>query len=353
MKYIIENLVEAFAGPAAILCSLDRVIASNKAFDELIALDAPHGFWDSFKSEILGPAELQASRDDGRILEIDNLICSINNKHYLLSSRATPLTHEHLLISFMVQKSPKDTQLAKIADLGDKATRFFHDIRNPLGVIDFHLERQRESLDKCDRASFNHSLNRMKRASSRMIKLVNRINLHSKDELDLEPTDIYSIINNSITLHESLIETLEAKVTIDVEENIPPLLVRSQEIEQIFVNLLSNSLEAIEPSGKIMIRVYRDHSELVVTLWDNGRGIPAESRHEIFKKYYTTKKNGIGLGLSISRFIANTYKGSLSLEPQLPSARGSQFQLRLPIIQSEDGVNSTPIQEKWPPVSEV
>lgn len=145
--------------------------------------------------------------------------------------------------------------------------------------------------------------------------------------------DINQIIRNILLLFE--FELKRSDVFLDFAPVDPPETVYVDEIQvqQILVNLVKNGLDAINesgrPDGHISIRAERQGGELVVSVTDNGPGVPDDLQKQLFNAFFTTKPKGVGLGLSICKSIAAAHGGSLHYEPV--EAGGSRFALHLPM----------------------
>jgi signal transduction histidine kinase len=102
-------------------------------------------------------------------------------------------------------------------------------------------------------------------------------------------------------------------------------------LNQVFMNLIVNAIQAIEGEGRIDVECFREGSSVVVRVRDDGRGIPLEAQSRIFDPGYTTKGVGVGtgLGLSIAYRIAANHGGSLRVKSEV--GKGSEFTLRIPI----------------------
>jgi signal transduction histidine kinase len=114
---------------------------------------------------------------------------------------------------------------------------------------------------------------------------------------------------------------------------LPPLLGDPVQLEQIFVNLLRNACEAVvRPKaavGAVLVATRLEGDSIVVTVDDNGPGIPPEKRDEIFAAFKTSKQEGLGLGLPISRTLTEAHGGSLSVETS--PLGGARFIVQLPL----------------------
>jgi len=148
------------------------------------------------------------------------------------------------------------------------------------------------------------------------------------EEIPKDRCDVNRAINSSIELLNK--EALKRKIRIETELNDVPIVTGSQrEIEQVFINILLNALQAIGKEGRVCIRTYGEDQMVVAEFKDTGPGISEDIRHRIFDPFFTTKPvgEGTGLGLSISSGIVNRIGGTIELE-NAPEG-GSIFRVRL------------------------
>jgi signal transduction histidine kinase len=122
---------------------------------------------------------------------------------------------------------------------------------------------------------------------------------------------------------------------VAIERNYAPtpdVQVDTQLCEQIFVNLINNAYEAMDGHGRLRISVTPEaqymRPGIAVIVEDSGPGVPAESREQIFNPFFTSKKEGVGLGLSIVAKIIDDHRGSIRLES--PPGQGARFHVFLP-----------------------
>ena len=109
----------------------------------------------------------------------------------------------------------------------------------------------------------------------------------------------------------------------------------SDQMHQVLLNLLLNSVQAIEGSGLVRVAVFAQEGggdDAVITVSDTGRGIPAEHLQNIFRPFFTTKGNGTGLGLSLARRIVEEHHGRIEVASS--SGKGTTFSVMLPLRQS-------------------
>jgi signal transduction histidine kinase len=111
-------------------------------------------------------------------------------------------------------------------------------------------------------------------------------------------------------------------------EPMPEVLCQRHQIAQVLLNLLQNAIEALDGAGTVQVRTRFTQGWVEIEVADDGPGLPAQSRAQIFDAFYTTKEEGTGLGLAISRDIAKSHGGSLEA---VAAETGACFRLRLPI----------------------
>jgi signal transduction histidine kinase len=128
--------------------------------------------------------------------------------------------------------------------------------------------------------------------------------------------DVESGIQDTIRIVGSKVKEKNASITVDFEENLPRVNATGGEINQVWLNLIDNALDAIEQSGNIHINVHRELDRVVVCLTDDGPGIPEDTLPKIFDPFYTTKPpgKGTGLGLEIARRLVRRYYGDISVQ---------------------------------------
>jgi len=145
--------------------------------------------------------------------------------------------------------------------------------------------------------------------------------------------NLNEIIKNILLLFEFEIKRTGAELHFFPLHSLEELYVDDIQIQQILVNLVKNSLDAIseagQAGGRIEIRVLSEGADVQVAVSDNGPGVPQALRPRLFDSFFTTKPKGVGLGLAICKSIAAAHGGSLRHEQ--PADGGSRFVLTLPL----------------------
>jgi signal transduction histidine kinase len=152
------------------------------------------------------------------------------------------------------------------------------------------------------------------------------------DEDVIKVVDIHDNLNSTLTLLQN-----KYKERIEIERNyedIPLIECYPGQLNQVFMNIFSNAMDAIEDKGRITINTSRSKESVQISIKDNGKGIPHEYQAKIFEPFFTTKEvgHGTGLGLSISHGIIEKHQGSIKVISE--AGQGSEFIISLPLRQA-------------------
>ena len=213
---------------------------------------------------------------------------------------------------------------AKLAQIGELSARLSHDIRNPLTVIKTTVDILQPQLEE-------HMNEKMKLQCMRLDKAVQQIT-HQVEEL-MNFAKLKSLNKQHISINEILNEVIKKlAVPIDININLPKenTMVYCDKIQMdvVFVNLLQNSIDAMNNLGVIDINCTDNQKELVITVIDSGNGIPADIVPIVFDPLVTTKDSGTGLGLASCKNIIEQHNGTIDVTSQI--GNGTIFTIKLP-----------------------
>ena len=216
----------------------------------------------------------------------------------------------------------------RFATLGRLASSVGHELRNPLGVMT-NAVHYLEAVLPSPAPKVTEYLGILRQ----QIHLSERIVTDLVDFSQIkppqrEPVAIGAIVDEQLSRAEA---PDGVRVERRIPEGLPPLLIDPVQIGQVLFNLVTNALQAMEERGGVLtvaVQVGDDRVRIEVT--DTGPGVPEANQHRIFEPLFTTKARGIGLGLSLSRLLAEANDGHLALANS--GADGARFVLDLPAV---------------------
>jgi signal transduction histidine kinase len=214
-----------------------------------------------------------------------------------------------------------EIQNNKLQILGKLAASLAHEIRNPLSVIQLNLELLK-TADK--KEEVDESIDGCLSAAKRIQTLIETtLDFSRTQSTERSPHNLNDIIKSAADILSVKMNAAKIKLSKDLDQALPFININKNKILQVALNLITNSIEAIGSCGEIKIRTYiekHENSELVVMMVeDNGGGISDDLKEKIFTDFFTNKKNGTGLGLSVCKMILEEHCASISLDSQLGS----------------------------------
>ena len=310
---------EAFAIPISLQRQLEIAIALA-----LLAMLAVGYFWGrSFINPILaltrGTRALAAGNLHERVTvastdELGQLGDAFNN----MADRLVELQED-------VRKKERQ------ATFGRVAVGLVHDISHPIQNIGNSCKLIVKMFDDLEyRESFKRTVEREFEQVKRVLEDLR--NLAKPKPLEKYPLDINKALHDTA---ESMLASAERSgLSLDLELVFGPLYIEGDlyALNRIHRNLLTNAFQATTPQGRIVIRTLRQNEQAVIEIADTGSGIPAERLSTIFDDYVTTKKQGLGLGLALSKKLVEQLGGTISVASQV--GVGTTFTLRFPITKA-------------------
>jgi len=230
------------------------------------------------------------------------------------------------------------TQMSRaehFATLGELAAGLAHEIRNPLAGIAGVIE-----IISRDLPPNSPARTVIKDAKEEAVQ-INRILTELLEIARPKPpqfrvSDIRSTAEHAVMFARQQAVTKRVMIELEIGDAIPPVEHDPNQINQVLLNLLLNAIQSMDKPGTIRVVLQMDDDTLLITVSDEGKGIPAENLRNIFRPFFTTKGHGTGLGLSLARRIVEAHGGSIDATSVL--GQGSEFLIRLPItIQLDQG----------------
>ena len=217
------------------------------------------------------------------------------------------------------------------AVFGRVAVGLVHDLSHPIQNIGNSCKLIVKMFDDMEyRASFKRTVEREFEQVKRVLEDLR--NLAKPKPLEKFPLDVNKALHG---LAESMLAGAESSgVSLETELAFGPLWIEGDlyALNRVHRNLLTNAFQATPPRGRVVIRTIRHNEDAIIEIADTGSGIPAERLNTIFDDYYTTKKQGLGLGLALSKKLVEQLSGTISVTSQV--GVGTTFTLRFPITKA-------------------
>lgn len=210
----------------------------------------------------------------------------------------------------------------KLANLGEMFAGIIHDINNPLMMIEANIKRAKKKINDDE---VNELLTKVEMSSQKISKIVKGIKVYIRQDGTAEPhvkENLGKIVDDALVICENKLKENMVAVTFDPKINQMEVSCHFTQIFQVFVNLISNAIDAISHLQEKSIEITaRDFGERIqVRFMDSGNGIPKEIQEKMFNAFFTTKDRGVGsgLGLSLCRKILEAHGGSLTIDDSAP-----------------------------------
>jgi PAS domain S-box-containing protein len=230
------------------------------------------------------------------------------------------------------------THLTRVARLSDLSGALAHELNQPLTAILSNAQAAQRFLarDVVDLSEIRNILGDIVDADKRAGEVIRRLRaLMKKGDDRFGPLDLNELIREVLNFAHSDFVTRHVNVKMNLTERLPRINGDSVQLQQLFLNLVSNACEAMEETPRserqlIVTSFAGGHETVQVTVADRGPGIAPDEREKLFEPFFTTKERGLGLGLSICRTIAGAHNGTLRAESK--SDRGAVFRIVFPAL---------------------
>jgi signal transduction histidine kinase len=240
----------------------------------------------------------------------------------LSNQAAIALDHTRSYEKIKVDLETTERQLersSRLASLGTLSAGVTHEIRNPLTVI--RSETERLANQERDIAYLKDYRALMLKHIDRIAAIVERMLGMAKEAPKQEENiDLNEIIESSLQLVNM------GRITLHKDFNLVPLVVGDPvQIEEVFMNLAQNAVQAMTDGGTLTLRTYIDEGRAVAEVSDTGKGIPEEIKEKIFDPFFSTRHEGVGLGLSIAYRIIREHGGDIKITSEV--GKGTTFKI--------------------------
>ena len=226
--------------------------------------------------------------------------------------------------------------VSRMATIGEMAAGVAHELNQPLTAIANYAHACERLLSQpdADPADLREALRQITHQTARAADILRRLRTlarsqraeHAPASLNALVTELYELLQTDALVH-------DVQLTLELAPHLPEVLVDAGQIQQVILNLVRNSLDALAcrsaAGRRITIRTALSaEGEVQLSVCDNGPGVSAQAMKRIFDPFFSTKENGTGLGLAITHSIARAHAGTVGYRPNVPS--GACFDILLP-----------------------
>ena len=347
-KRFVETLLANITAGVIAVDPTGRITTWNKTAEEMLGVEAA-GVLGKNQEEVFQVGQLQVMRDilesvKGRESVERQIKISLTDQLLTVVVTAATLRDDEGKTMGVMVFLEDITQIQKVQRMEawrEVARRIAHEIKNPLTPIQLSAERLRKRygklldgngaiLDKCT-STIIQQVDELK-------NLVNEFSHFARlPSAHLTRNDLNGIVQEALFLFKEGHNDIHFQFR---NEEIPLLELDREQIKRVIINLLDNAVAAVGENGEIRMATSHDPSRGVVYLEvaDNGCGVAPEVRGRIFEPYFSTKKNGTGLGLTIVSQIIEDHRGYIRVRPNEP--RGTKFTIEFPVQTESDLVQN-------------
>ena len=201
-------------------------------------------------------------------------------------------------------------KLDRLVHIGELTSRITHDMRNPLTVIiNYSTMVRKNSKNKLDKKSLDQLALIEDEARKMHHQIEDVLNYVKLPPLKLQNHSLHDILKKVIERTQ-----ISDDITIHLPKNNPQVICDIDKLEIVFVNLITNAIEAMNKSGVISIDSRETKDSVSIEIEDSGPGIPDESIDRVFEPLFTTKTTGTGLGLASCKNIIERHQGTISVK---------------------------------------
>ncbi|MBK6913396.1 MAG: PAS domain S-box protein [Ignavibacteriales bacterium] len=336
---VLENMGDA----VVVIDSNDKITLFNKSAEKL---------FDKFSSKVIG-TEISNLFGENYSLIKNNIISSSDSPIYF--EQILTISSESKYLSFSITKnkstrgSPDNFTLVikdlttirkleeqakrneKLSAMGELASGVAHEIRNPINAIGMIAQRLNKEFSPASDAAEYHKINQLLKSEvDRINKIITQfLNYARPVEIRKSKIDAKIFIGDLFSLfqHQAKVKNINF-ISGTIDSFI--FNIDAELMKQALINILQNAFEATEQNGTVKVESYKESTNAIITISDTGIGIFEKNLKKIFDLYFTTKKDGNGLGLSITQKIISQHNGSIELLSE--ENIGTTFKIILPLL---------------------
>jgi len=273
-----------------------------------------------------GPSRTQSSwqRADGTprlIAWSNNVLRDDKGRVEYIIRTGIDVTEQHRAEDEARQRLAELAHMHRLHTAGELATALAHELNQPLAAIAGYSDACLNKVHAGDASPdlLAKNLEQISTQAQRAGRVIRELrSFLAKGEMQKSPGDANALVRQAFGLLSADARARRVKLESDLADSLPTVMVVALSIEHVLLNLVSNGMEAVRAGGagegKVSVRTRAEGKSVRITVTDSGRGIATEAAEKIFEPFYTTKEDGLGMGLRISRSIVESHGGRIWAE---------------------------------------
>jgi two-component system sensor kinase FixL len=296
------------------------------------------------KARIIGIGrELVALAQDGKHIPIYLAVSEIRTAERIyFAGILRDLTQQKEAQAALLEHQERLARVGRLSTMGEMTASIAHEINQPLTAISMYAQACLKLLQmpSLDRERLDAALEKLNRQSLRAGAIIERIQRFVRNESgQRELCGVHQLISEIAQFGQADARLHDMELVFDLEEHLPNVWCDPIQVQQVALNLIRNAIDVMHQIGRIhgnrvTVRSRKVDEWIEVAVEDAGTGVPEEDEPLVFSAFHTTKKDGMGMGLSICRSIMNQHGGQLGFTNN--PVHGATFWFRLPIGEGQE-----------------
>ncbi len=255
----------------------------------------------------------------------------------LLTAFVVGLVAGAMIVAFLAgrrTKTDSSDQAEAFAELAKLTGGLAHEIKNPLSIVKVNLQLIAENLgtNRADVARAADKINVVRKETDRLEQILDDfLRYIGKAELQTVPVDINVLARDVFDFYSPQAQKNAITMRLSLGNESLHCMADADMLKQVLLNIFINAQQAMSGGGELMLRTEKRGKNAVITISDTGTGMTPEKQARIFEAYYSSRKGGSGLGLSISKKIITAHKGTIKVNSVI--GKGTSFTIELPLVE--------------------
>ncbi|HID38355.1 MAG TPA: hypothetical protein EYP36_02430 [Calditrichaeota bacterium] len=262
----------------------------------------------------------------------NDLLVRVSTQVFQEEGRTTGVLFTFKDVSLFNELEKNLQRSMKFSVIANLASSISHEIKNPLSAMAIHAEilnTRLKNVELEDSEKVQRSLDVLQNEVRRLNRIINQfLNLARIKKTDLSLININTVVNEVLFLIQQQAIERHIRIKTTIDEKLDFIYGDPDQLKQVILNIVLNAFQAIDREGTVYVRTREMNKRIFVEIQDTGKGMPPEVQRRIFEPYFTTKDDGGGIGLSVSKSIMEAHEGRISFETVI--GKGTRFILDFP-----------------------